>query len=304
MPRTVASLAAAASLRHEDLEQLKSLVRSRCLESHARATMSSPPPSSDAPTAELSAFVGAVQSQQTLEHATRLAVEQLLVAPAGSNRASHLHAQRSRESFQQRLHLDASPPPLDSSAATLRRIGEARAQGAAWHHELAQAAAAHAAAAGAVAAATGACRSPYASYLGADASSSAALPRAFGGPSARPLAPASPAPARPVELSPSVELSAAAAALALQHLHDLHAEMSLARADRAAALRARASAEEARAVGRAEGGAMGRVVGRATGRAEGRAAVEAMGRGRRRRRARRRRAWRRRRRRRRTWRRR
>ena len=95
-----------ASLRHEDLEQLKSLVRSRCMESHARATMSSPPPS--APTAELSAFVGAVQSQQTLEHATRLALERRvfgLVAPAGSNRASHLHAQRSRESSQQRAHL-------------------------------------------------------------------------------------------------------------------------------------------------------------------------------------------------------
>ena len=75
-----------ASLRHEDLEQLKSLVRSRCMESHARATMSSPPPS--APTAELSAFVGAVQSQQTLEHATRLALERRvfgMVAPAGSN---------------------------------------------------------------------------------------------------------------------------------------------------------------------------------------------------------------------------
>ena len=161
-----------ASLRHEDLEQLKSLVRSRCMESHARATMSSPPPS--APTAELSAFVGAVQSQQTLEHATRLALERRvfgLVAPAGSNRASHLHAQRSRESSQQRAHLDASPPPLDPSVATLQRIGEARAQGAAWHHELAQAAAG---------AATGACRSAYASYPGADASSATALPRPSG----------------------------------------------------------------------------------------------------------------------------
>ena len=176
-----------ASLRHEDLEQLKSLVRSRCMESHARATMSSPPPS--APTAELSAFVGAVQSQQTLEHATRLALERRvfgLVAPAGSNRASHLHAQRSRESSQQRAHLDASPPPLDPSVATLQRIGEARAQGAAWHRELAQAAAAHAVTAGAVtasaaAAATGACRSAYASYPGADASSATALPRPSGG---------------------------------------------------------------------------------------------------------------------------
>ena len=186
-----------ASLRHEDLEQLKSLVRSRCMESQARATMSSPPPS--APTAELSAFVGAVQSQQTLEHATRLALERRvfgLVAPAGSNRASHLHAQRSRESSQQRAHLDASPPPLDPSVATLQRIGEARAQGAAWHHELAQAAAAQAAAAqaaaagavtagavtaGAAAAATGACRSAYASYPGAEASSATALPRPSGG---------------------------------------------------------------------------------------------------------------------------
>lgn len=171
-----------ASLRHEDLEHLKSLVRSRCLESHARATMSSPPPS--APTAELSAFVGAVQSQQTLEHATRLALERLvfgLVAPDGSNRASHLHAQRSRESSQQRAHLGASPPPLDPSAATLQRIGEVRAQGAAWHHELSRAAAAHAAAAGAVTAATGACRSAYASYPGADASCATALPRPSGG---------------------------------------------------------------------------------------------------------------------------
>jgi len=194
-------------LRHEDLEQLKGLVRSRCLESHARATMSSPPPS--APTAELSAFIGAVQSQQTLEHATRLALERhvfRLVAPAGSNRASHLHAQRSRENSQQCAHLDASLPPRDPSVATLQRIGEARAQGAAWHRELAQAAAAHAAAAhaaaagavaagaavagavtagaaaaGAVTAATGACRSAYASYPGADASSATALSRPSGG---------------------------------------------------------------------------------------------------------------------------
>ena len=107
---TAASLAVAASVRHEDLEQLKGLVRTRCQESRARV-MNSRPPSSDAPQAELSAFVGAVQSQQTLEHATRLAVEQRafgLVAPAGSNRASHLQAQLS---VRQRLQHDAPPPP-------------------------------------------------------------------------------------------------------------------------------------------------------------------------------------------------
>ena len=298
--------AAAASVRHEDLEQLKSLVRSRCQESHA-CSMSSPPPSSDAPTAELSAFVGAMQSQQTLEHATRLAVEQRafgLMVPEGSHRASHLHAQLSCTSSLRLLspgstyggalgEPEGAPgEPLTTSAATLRRIGEARAQGAAWHRQLEQAAAshavashaaaagaaaAHASAVGAAAAATltQSCRSPYASYsssssgpLSVHASSSmqttvqttvqtpfslAALSRPSDGRSVRapppqpPQPPPPPPPPRPVRLPSHTGADTATAALALQHLH---AEISLARADRAAAIRARTLAEEAHAAGR------------------------------------------------------
>ena len=115
----------ASKVLHDEMETLKSLVRSRCKEALDTPSCA-PQQQHNPPTTEFRDYVSALQARLQVEHATRLAMEQRMqvattvVAPPGSTRASHLHAQMSK------IRTDIAA--ANTRAVTERQRAEAAAQ--------------------------------------------------------------------------------------------------------------------------------------------------------------------------------